>query len=82
VPHAAGAGGRMILTPAERVAMLRDAGDLVGRVLASLNTRAAACPSCGLQRHEDWGEAQVAKELFTMRARLERLAATLAERGG
>jgi hypothetical protein len=59
-----------------RAARLRQAARILDTVRATLNETTTICPHCGRNTHEDWGEAQIAKELSAVIRKVTAMAGT------
>lgn len=63
-------------------AVLRTAANAARSAVEGLNQVTHACPCCGLNKAEDWDEAQVAQQATAAADRLDRLAAQLERKAG
>jgi len=63
----------------ERAKFLQQAAVLVFNVATSLNMQASFCEHCGLNKRENWGEAQANAELIAVERKLKKFARIFAE---
>jgi hypothetical protein len=63
-----------VVTNAQRAERLTLAARLVAEVAADLNTIAHKCDACGLNKLENYGEGQVARQLDAVSRRLDSFA--------
>jgi hypothetical protein len=60
------------MTPREK---LLQAATLLDEVRSELNVNSETCASCGLNKKENWSEAQLAENLHTASKKIQRYAA-------